>query len=80
MPQQNSQADRINRQAFFKYDAGAAGRYKLDIQALQQCSSRIVIGSGCAVKLAALLGIDMVEFPGNHAGGETILANWGWHH
>ena len=80
-PLDNYRSSRIaehNRQAFFKYDAGAVSRYALDIAALKAAPTQIVLAGGRegqayfpyrrAVALAGCLGTNVVEFPGNHAG------------
>ena len=63
---------------FLTYDAGAAHLYKPDIAALRRAPTRIVPAAGqtsgetwprhTAVALAAQLGTDLQEFPGNHSG------------
>jgi pimeloyl-ACP methyl ester carboxylesterase len=63
---------------FLTYDGGAAHLYKPDIAALRRAPTRIVPAAGqtsgetwprhTAVALAAQLGTDLQEFPGNHSG------------
>jgi pimeloyl-ACP methyl ester carboxylesterase len=67
-----------NMTFFLTYDAGAAHRYKPDIAALRRAPTRIVPAAGqtsgdtwprhSAMALAAQLGTDLREFPGNHSG------------
>jgi len=67
-----------NMTFFLTYDAGAAHRYKPDIAALRHAPTRIVPAAGqtsgeswprhSAMALAAQLGTDLQEFPGNHSG------------
>ncbi len=78
LPQTNARIAEYNRESFFKHDAGAVGRYRLDIDALKATPTRVVVAGGCAgrdyfpyqvaVKLTERLGPALVEFPGNHAG------------
>ncbi len=78
LPQERARIAAHNRAAFFTYDAGAVGRYTLDIAALQAAPTRIVLAGGqagrayfpyrCAAELAERLGTAVVEFPGAHAG------------
>lgn len=66
-----------NMRRFLVYDAPAAHRYKLDIDALKAESKRIVPSAGsasqdsfphhCAEALAHLLGRELVELPGGHS-------------
>jgi hypothetical protein len=77
-PQEGVRIAAYNRESFFKHDAGAVGRYTLDIAALQAAPTRIVLAGGwegqeyfpyrCAAALADRLGTAVVEFPGSHAG------------
>jgi pimeloyl-ACP methyl ester carboxylesterase len=67
-----------NMTFFLTYDAGAAHRFKPDIAALRRAPTRIVPAAGqtsgdtwprhSAMALAAQLGTDLEEFPGNHSG------------
>jgi pimeloyl-ACP methyl ester carboxylesterase len=67
-----------NMTFFLTYDAGVAHQYKPDIAALRGAPTRIVPAAGqtsgdtwprhSAMALAALLGTDLQEFPGNHSG------------
>jgi pimeloyl-ACP methyl ester carboxylesterase len=78
LPQGSEVSAEHNREAFFKHDAGAVGRYRLDIAALKAAPTRVVLAGGCegrqyfpyrcAAKLADCLGSPLEEFPGNHAG------------
>jgi hypothetical protein len=78
LPLESAQTTEHNRETFFRYDAGAVGRYRLDSAALKAAPTRIVLAGGregrayfphrCAVVLASRLGTTVVEFPGNHAG------------
>jgi pimeloyl-ACP methyl ester carboxylesterase len=78
LPQESVPLAEYNRESFFKHDAGAVGRYMLDIAALQAAPTRIVLAGGqegreyfpyrCAAALAQRLGTVVVEFPGSHAG------------
>lgn len=78
LPQESIRIAEYNRESFFKHDAGAVGRYTLDIAALQAAPTRIVLAGGqegreyfpyrCAAALADRLGTTVVEFPGSHAG------------
>ncbi|MGZ3674790.1 MAG: alpha/beta fold hydrolase [Ktedonobacterales bacterium] len=81
LPQGSARIADANREAFFKHDAGAVGRYTLDIAALQAAPTRVVLAGGrdgrayfpyqCAARLAHCLGTTLIEFPGNHAGFVT---------
>jgi acetyltransferase/esterase len=78
LPQESVPIAAYNRESFFKHDAGAVGRYRLDIAALQAAATRLVLAGGregrqylpyrCAAALAERLGSVVVEFPGSHAG------------
>jgi len=67
-----------NLEFFLTHDAPAVRRYRLDLDALHACASRIVPAAGrtpgdgfvhrCAQALADELGRPLVEFPGGHAG------------
>lgn len=67
-----------NLESFLRHDAPAAHRYQLDVPALTAMASRIVPAAGrgsrdlsthhAARALAALLGRELVEFPGGHNG------------
>lgn len=67
-----------NLQFFLSHDAPSAHRYQLDSEALRSASTKIgpaagVISRGsmpyrCAQSLARLLGRELHEFPGGHAG------------
>ncbi len=76
-----------NMEAFFQVDAPAAGRYRLDIDALQGVAGQVVVAGGvegreyfpylCAARLAERLGQELMEFPGNHAGFVTQPREFG---
>ena len=78
LPSASTERAAQNREAFFRTDAGAVARYRLDIDALTLTPCRIVIAGGhdgqtyfpylCAARLAERLGLLLVEFPGTHAG------------
>jgi pimeloyl-ACP methyl ester carboxylesterase len=65
-------------QHFLTYDVPAVTRYQPDIAALRAAASKIIPAAGstppptmpyrCATALAAVLGVDVVEFPGGHSG------------
>jgi pimeloyl-ACP methyl ester carboxylesterase len=66
---------------FLTHDAPAIHRYRLNLDALRSLSDRIVpaVGKGsagkephqCGLRLATLLGVESVEFPGGHSGYVT---------
>jgi hypothetical protein len=67
-----------NSEFFITNDAPAVQRYDLDLDALKELTSQVVIGGGrdgrdfppyaSASGLAGRLGIRLREFPGHHAG------------
>lgn len=67
-----------NERFFLEQDAPAVGRYNLDLTSLTRAPTRIVAAGGSvgrqyfpyksAARLAQLLEIEFVEFPGAHAG------------
>ncbi len=75
-----------NREAFFRTDAGAVARYRLDVDALSRVSCRITVAAGrdgrayfpyvCAARLAERLDVPLIEFPGTHAGPFTHPAEF----
>jgi pimeloyl-ACP methyl ester carboxylesterase len=79
-PTRSESARRIehNRIAFFEHDTGAVARYTLDIPALKAAPVRLLPAGGrasrqtwpyqCSAALADRLGIQLTEFPGDHAG------------
>jgi pimeloyl-ACP methyl ester carboxylesterase len=78
--EQTEPTERDIREAarFFDHDLRATTRYLPDIDALKNCTSRVVIGIGVdsgrlltdrtSRALAALLGSTPAEFPGDHGG------------
>ena len=78
LPQESIRIAEYNRESFFKHDAGAVGRYRLDMAALQAAPTRVVLAGGregheyfpyrCTAALAERLGTAVVAFPGGHAG------------
>ena len=75
---ENARMAEKNRAAFFRYDTRAVASYRLDLPALKAAPTRILPAGGqasrgtwpfqCAAALAEALGVDLVEFPGDHAG------------
>ncbi len=78
LPQASPRRAQYDREAFFRHDAPAVRRWELDLVALQSVQSQIVVAAGsegrqyfpyhCAARLADLLGLPLIEFPGTHAG------------
>jgi pimeloyl-ACP methyl ester carboxylesterase len=77
---------RANAAFFRANDAPAAHRYELDLDALRAASDRLVTAGGeksrpafpyrCAAALAAAVGIEFFELPGDHAGYATRPASF----
>jgi pimeloyl-ACP methyl ester carboxylesterase len=73
-----SPARAANLAFFLRYDAPAARRFRVDLDALKPVASKIVVAAGvtsqaafpnhCAHALARALGREAREFPGDHSG------------
>ncbi|NDL59416.1 alpha/beta fold hydrolase [Phytoactinopolyspora mesophila] len=77
-PEEPSLQDLANSARFFAHELRDTTRYVPDISALKSSTTRIVVGIGVAsgnlstyptsVALAELLGVQPVDFPGDHGG------------
>jgi pimeloyl-ACP methyl ester carboxylesterase len=78
LPQPDPQESAARTQALMRYTFPAVHRYRLDIDALAASPVRLILAGGrsgretityrCTQALAERLGLDMIDFPSDHAG------------